>query len=237
MPLLRTYFIALCFGVSLLGMTNLCHAQDGAQRYQFKAGQVLDIILLSNQPAPDSTLKVYFQQAFPIAQRLGYSPMPGVGISRPALLGNYQPESLIFGSWTSLPARLQALDSLEAGVPRFHEMRREIWSTFNMTYWELTEPLDFTIEKSKYNVVSAYWSDDAKQLLAFTEQHQAIQQASGAQQVLQLVDGSSPFMYRYAPDLLIITAWPDEASYQRAQAKLLRLNPDVIDQVHEFAIR
>ena len=233
-PSLRTLALVCALGLA----PALARAQGEARSYDLARGQVLDLLLLADQPANDSARDVYFRTAFPVAERHGFAFLPGFAVERPHLLGNRQPTAAVFGTWPSLAAREAALRALEAEVDRFHALRREIWSTFDVTYWELADDLAFVVPAGGYVTLTAYWSDDPAGLDALLARRRVAVAEAGGEAVAELRDGASPVGYRYAPDYLALTVWTDAAAYAAARAAAPA--PDdggVLTQVHELALR
>jgi len=120
--------------------------QDKPKTITLKKGQAFDIILLNNDPKAKDALQDYFKRAYPLAQADGYVPGSGFGIIGTPTMGNYRPEVLATGTWPSIAARVEALKKLETGMSDFHEMRRKVWPSFNMTYYEVKEDISFTTD-------------------------------------------------------------------------------------------
>lgn len=119
-------------------------------------GSVLDILLLDQNPDVEADLKSYFKTAFPIAKRMSYQPLPGFKIVKHTQ-GNLCPQALILGKWESKNIREAFLTQILEEVPDFHERRRKIWSYFGLRYFEIPEDVYLKIDRSKYQVATAFW--------------------------------------------------------------------------------
>ncbi len=207
------YFICgiISFLFSLITLPSV--AQSSVSTYHFEAGEVLDILLLSQNPGSDSLFKIYGQTAFPVATRMSYEGLPGFKVKE-LTQGNYQPGSMILGKWQNLEKREQFLHEIEKEVPDFHAQRRAIWPNFYLTYYEVPSTLDFTIDREEFNVVTSLWQKDEGAFQEYQQQWlQRVEQAGG-KVVLLLKDGTSPFGYYYQPDLMTVVTWDDREAYE-----------------------
>lgn len=221
-----------CFALSFS-----LQGQPAKKVFSLEKGQVLDIILLSQKADSDSLLKVYFATAFPIAEEMGYQRMGGMGIVDDPMQGNYHPSVMALGSWKDKASRAAALQKLEAGVDGFHEMRRAIWSNFDLTYWEMPEAVTFAVDRQRYNVVTAYWKNETTGFDHFLEKWE--QQASEAQGelIIALQNGESPFGYYFKPDYLSITSWKDEEEFRKFYAINNSMDQHSVAHVNQFRIQ
>lgn len=211
-------------------------AQSEIQSYDLKKGQAFDIIFLNTKPATEDLKKKYFESAYPIALGMGYTPLTGFGVSESPLQGNYHPEVMVFGTWPSIQARKQFLVDIGTTMPNFHAMRRDIWSTFFLTYWEVKEDVSFKINPEKYNVVTSYWSNDGSSFGDFKKTWLKALKKSKGENIIELTDGDSPFGYDYNPDYMVITQWDSKAAYDDFYKKSIKLDRSAIKQVHQLAI-
>ncbi|MEM9820422.1 MAG: hypothetical protein AAF985_05100, partial [Bacteroidota bacterium] len=131
--------IVLVGSLCLLCLSSV-HGQSTSQSMAFKKGEVLDILLLSQNPDTELALKSYFQTAFPVAQRMSYQPLPGFKI-KAHNQGNHRPQSLILGKWSDLEQREAFLSQIVEEVPDFHQRRKTIWSYFGLSYFEIQKDL------------------------------------------------------------------------------------------------
>jgi hypothetical protein len=210
-------------------------AQSNLESYSFKKGEVMDILILTNKPEADSLFKIYRQTAFPVALNLSYKPIPGFNIKE-STQGNLEAEAFYFGKWDNIVKREKYLDDIVDAVPDFHEQRRNIWSIFNLTYYEMPEDTNFLINKDKFNVVSAYWQKDANSMSVFKAKwFKSVQDFSG-KNILALTNGTSPYGYYYQPDLMVITEWENRAAYEAFLKESLQINHGGLKQVNEFIL-
>lgn len=228
----------LKFGIFLIiywiGIITIL-AQDNKLEYQFRKGEVLDILLLTNGPDVKTLFPNYRNTAFPVATKFSYKPIPGLPITE-TLQGGIQPQSLIFGKWDSKEKRKGFLDAIVPEVPDFHKQRRAIWTYFSLTYYELPRDISFTINRSKYNVVTSYWGEGK----SFKEYLKAFQQATtqnGGKEVISLTNGTSPVGYVYNPDYLTITQWESKTAFDAFYKEHLAMEEKRIHNVHQFVLK
>ena len=217
-------------------MANLT-GQDKAKSIKLKKGQAFDIILLTNNPEAKDEMQDYFKRAYTIAQANGYVPGSGFGITDTPTMGNYHPEVLATGSWPSIAARVEALEKLETGMSDFHEMRRKVWPSFNMTYYEVKEDISFTTDPTKYYVATMFWAEQKGKFAKFTKAWEAACQRAGAKQMITLTEGASPFGYYFNPGYLAITEWASEAAFRAAQTVESRLDYAGVRHLNQFPIK
>ncbi|MEO0468352.1 MAG: hypothetical protein AAF206_01930 [Bacteroidota bacterium] len=205
--------------------------------YQFAKGQVFDIIFLTTKKAQLDAQQTYLKNIFPVAQKEGYHGLKGFSIPDAPTQGNYHPRSMIFGYWNSLQHREQGMTSIEQTFEDFHQQRRNIWSTFAMTYFDLKEDLDFSVNLEKYNVSTAFWGRKDQEIQTYMEQWKKAVRKQGGRIIVKLEDGVSPFGYTYQPDVLIITEWDSEAAFSDFDAKSARIDRAAMQQINQFHIQ
>ena len=206
MRLLFVCLFCFSFATSLSG-------QAKPKTITLTKGQAFDIILFNNNPAAKAERKDYFQRAFPIARSFGYKPSASFGVAETPTRGNYHPDFLVTGTWPSVSARALALEALQSGMADFDEMRRKVWSSFNMTYYEVKEDLTITTDTTKYYVATTFWKEKPGRFAKFLRKWEARQQQFGGKVLITLSDGASPFGYYYNPDYLVITEWASEEAF------------------------
>ncbi|MFK7934912.1 MAG: hypothetical protein AB8G22_15490 [Saprospiraceae bacterium] len=233
MQLLKKYAFIFLF---ITNITQL-FAQEQVMNYSLTKGQVFDIILLSHQPDNKEKMKQYFATVFPIANARSYESLKGFSIKNPHTQGNYQPEVIAFGYWKDLASRHAGVKALETELTDFHEQRRTIWSSFNLTYYELKNDLSFSINREKYNVVTLYWQSDKGDFKKFKQQWTKAAQRAGGKTVVSLTDGESPFGYHFNPDWFSITEWESEASFNEFYKKNLTMNHAGVLHVNQFVLK
>ncbi len=221
----------LCF-VLIISSSCLLHGQ--VKNYNFKKGEVLDVLLLIQKEGEKESSKEYFTEAIPIAKSLGYEPQPSFKVKEAPSEGNFHPQSLVFGKWRSLENRLESLSFLEKKVKDFHELRRKIWSSFNLTYYEIDEELRFQVDESRYNVALAYWKNEDD--LEFFKKYRAVLERSGGSLLLDLENGTSPFGYLYNPDRFLLVSFQNERDFLRYKKMFSKMNVKGISHFNEFKI-
>ncbi|MFK8163892.1 MAG: hypothetical protein AB8H12_15710 [Lewinella sp.] len=212
-------------------------AQAKPKTVDLKKGQVFDIIFLTNDPAAKDLMQDYFKRAFPIAQANGYTSGGGFGIAGTPIRGNYHPEVMAIGTWPGLAERTAGLAALETQMDDFHEMRRKIWPTFNLTYYEMKEAASFTIKTEKYYVVTAFWAEQKGRFKKFLKQWEVTQAKAGGTPLLVLTDGTSPFGYNFEPDYFTITEWKSEAAFLRSLPEDNKRGYPGVRHLNQFPIK
>ncbi|WP_378180922.1 hypothetical protein [Aquimarina sp. SS2-1] len=219
-------------------VTNLFSgiAQSKTKSYSFNKGEVLDIIFLTTKPDVKQKIQHYFKTAFPVAERLGYHSLKGFTIKESPTLGNYHPQAMIFGYWNDLNGRQKFLETIEQTMPDFHQERRNIWSTFDLTYYEMKENTSFEINTEKHNVVTSYWQKDPKAFQEYIKElEQKVRKAGGLIKVV-LTNGRSPKGYYHNPDYLTIIEWRDPSTFEKFYAENLTQHHPSVLQVNQFKI-
>jgi len=224
----------LFMSVALLLVIRSSHAQ--IITYDLKKGQAFDILYLDVNPDANETMKRYFETVIPIGVEYGYRPQKGFQIKEPPLQGNYWPELMIIGLWENFQKREEFVQAIVDRIPDFPKMRREIWSTFFLTYWKVEEDRVLEIDNDKYNVVTAYWSTDEEAFLSFNQKWVKEAKNQGGELLLTLTDGTSPFGYLYDPEFLTITSWESKKAFDAFYAKNLEMNHKGVRHVNQFII-
>ncbi|MBQ4818980.1 hypothetical protein [Aquimarina sp. MMG016] len=231
MKLLKKITLVCCtllFSLSLFAQSNI-------KSFSFKKGEVLDILLLTNKPNIEKDFEKYKKTAFPVAFKRTYRPQPGFSIKE-TTQGNIQPTTFIFGKWNDLKNREQFISEIEDVVPDFHVQRRNMWSIFNLTYYEMPKDISFKIDKNKYNVATSYWKKDAASFKKFTNLWLQKSTANGGKNILQLTNGKSPIGYYHNPDLLVITQWDSKEDFDAFYKENLAMNHNGVLHVNQFVL-
>ncbi|WP_109299912.1 hypothetical protein [Aquimarina sp. AU474] len=237
MKLLKNLVLLFCLSTIFFQSQVHAQAQSSIKSYSFKKGQVFDILLLTNKPNTKENLQDYFKKVFPVATEMGYNNHPGFGIKGAVTQGNYQPQAMVFGHWNDFNGRKKFLQKIEQTMPDFHSKRRDIWSTFNLTYYELKQDLSFDLDINKYNVVTAYWKNDNLSFQKFKKEWNTKAQNAGGVIKLKLKDGNSPMGYYYNPDYFVITEWKDKGAFDTFYQENMKMNHNSVKHVNQFAIK
>ncbi|MFD2563825.1 hypothetical protein [Aquimarina rubra] len=225
--------LTLAFLTCLL-TTNLV-AQSDVKSFNFKKGEILDILLLTNKPDIEKDFEKYKKTAFPIAFKRTYQPQPSFRIKE-TTQGNIQPTTFIFGKWNDLKNREQFISEIGDIVPDFHVQRRNMWSIFNLTYYEMPRDISFKIDKSKYIVATSYWKEDTESFKKFIELWSQKSKAKGGKKILQLTNGKSPIGYYHNPDLLVITQWKNKQEFDTFYEENLKMDHKGVLHVNQFVL-
>ncbi len=200
-----------------------------------KKGEVLDILLLTQNANIEADLKSYFQTALPVAKRMSYVPLPGFKVSNNSK-GNIQADVLVLGKWADIEIREDFLSQITEEVEDFHERRKKIWSYFGLQYFEIKADLSFEIHREQYQVATAYWLESEFLPSKFYKKWKKEIQKSGGKICIELKDGKSPYAYQYNPEYFVITSWKNEAAFNDFQEKIKTLELDNIQHINEFIL-
>jgi len=226
---------SLLFSI-VIALSLSATAQSQKLKYSLKKGQAFDILLLTTKPNTKEKIKQYFKNYFPIAKKYGYHPLKGFPVKGSPTQGNYQPQSMILGYWDNLDLREKFLQYIDRNKPAFHQDRRDIWSRFDVTYYEIQKDVSFEVNKEKYNVVTAYWQKNKKGFHRFKKNWQEKVRQAGGNVIIAFTNGASPFGYYYNPDYLCITEWESKAAFEKFYKQNLQMDHSAIQQVNQFKI-
>ena len=201
-----------------------------------KKGEALDLLLLNTNTEAKEELNEYFEKAVPVAQKWGYRPQYSTRLSSPPSQGNYWPSTFILAKWEDYGKRIQFMDAITEVYPQFHERRRLIWTTFNLTFWKVEEDQEINIDPDKYYVATSYWSENPEDFGRFSEKWMSTLESSGGKVVLTCSDGTSPFGYAYDPDLFTVTEWESERDFQRFLDKNKIMDHKGVKHVNQFIL-
>ncbi|MCF6298188.1 MAG: hypothetical protein L3J08_09455 [Flavobacteriaceae bacterium] len=211
------------------------NAQKHLKSFDFKKGEVLDVMLLSINENSNELYEQYKKIIFPIGFEYTYQPQLGF-MTTELTLGNHLPESLVIGKWESKEKREAFLSIITKKVPDFHQRRRELWKYFGLTYYVLKEDTQFSVDTRKYNVATSFWQKSPESFNSFYSKWQKEINDFGGKIIIQLKDGTSPTGYAYNPDLFLIIEWQDKSEFE-AFAKAHPLSSyEVLKNVHQFVI-
>jgi len=199
-----------------------------------KKGEVFDIALITQKPDTKAELQDYFKNVVSVGKSAGYQALythPIVNYT----FGNFQPKLILFAKWPDLKGRLNFIKDIEVIVPDFHERRRRIFSAFFLTFWEAKQDINFSINKDKYTIVTAFWKKDSK-FGSFKNNWNQLISTNKGKQLVSFTDGMSPFGYEYNPDYLVITEFSDEAAFKAFQTQTKNLSYKGVTQVQQFIL-
>ncbi|TMM57135.1 hypothetical protein FEE95_11630 [Maribacter algarum] len=217
-------------------LVTITAAQEKTKSFEFKKGEVLDIILLNQVENSSELFKRYKETAFPVAFEYSYQPQPGFGISK-LTLGTNKAQAFLFGKWSSLKKRVGFLENISKRLPDFHQQRRDLFPYFGLTYYEMKQDLQFSVDTSKFNVATALWSNSNKKDRTFFKKWVDAVKKSGGTIILTLENGTSPLGYYYNADILCIVEWQNENAFQTFTEKHPLSFYQSLRNVHQFVIQ
>ncbi len=210
-------------------------AQNQTKSFEYKKGEILDIILLSQQENSGKLFERYKQTAFPVAFEYSYRPQPGFGITK-LTLGTNIPKGFIFGKWANIESRKGFLANISKRVPDFHQQRRTLFPYFGLTYFEMPTDLKFSIDANSFNVVTSFWKTTSPEQATLIAAWEKDVLATGGKIIIKLNNGSSPSGYYYNPDILYIVAWPNELAFKKFAKSYSLESFNAFKNVHQFVI-
>jgi len=215
---------------------SIMNAQSKVTSYEMKKGEVLDILVLSTKPDTKQLFDLYKKTAFPVAFKMSYKSLPGFKIDE-NLEGNYHPDGFALGKWNDIEKRERFLLDINKEVPDFHEQRRSIFSYFGLTYYEMSKDLSFKIDRTKFNVVTAYWHKNKASFSSYKKEWLQKLKNEGGKTIVELEGGKSPYGYNYNPDYLVITQWQNREAFETFKSKSLVINYDDLTHINQFVIK
>ncbi|MEM9598508.1 MAG: hypothetical protein AAGD06_29860 [Acidobacteriota bacterium] len=224
--------------LAILFLLAATHAAAEVQEktYAYQKGQVVDFLFAIQNPDSGALLKTYFDEAIPIAVENGYQPLPGFRPGASPTQGNFHPDFIAIGAWPSVAQRKRALHVLESRLPEFHQWRRDIWSVFGVTYYEMPEDVSFVYRSDRLHVLTAYWAKDPSAFKTFERRWAKEATRAGGRLLLELKDGESPFGYHHRPDYMTLTQWDDQAAFDAFLAKNRAMDHGSVEHVHQFPV-
>lgn len=212
------------------------YTQNKVKTFSFKKGEVLDILLLSTTKENTKALfDRYKETAFPVAFKYSYQPQPGFAIKK-LVLGNYLPTSFILGKWESKAKREGFLQNIVKNVPDFHQQRRDLFTNFELTYYEMPRDISFSVASEKYTVATAFWGNSKKNKELY-KKWEAKTKERGGGIVIKLENGISPAGYYYNADVLYIVQWKNAKEFESFAKKYPLPVFDKLQNVHQFVIQ
>ena len=230
------YFLKTLIISALLVANNGLAQDQNLKRYEFKKGEVMDLLLISFNPDITELYNEYRQKALPIAAEMSFS-IQGINGIAETVQGNIQPQSMLIGKWDNLKLRERFLDEIEERLPDFHQRRRAIWSYFGLTYFEMPDEVSFVIDKSKYTVVTAYWQKEAGRFNEFVKDIRTAVKKHKGSTIMSASNGKSPYGYFYQPDYIEITQWDSKAQFEGFYNENRKMDVQGLSQVHQFVLK
>lgn len=229
------HVVSMC----LFALTFASHVVQAEPRevvHTFKKGQAIDFLFLSQKPDTRELLQDYFAAVFPIVKEAGYQPMPGFRIPQSPTQGNYHPNQLVVAGWRDGTSRQAAMDAIEANVEGFHQWRRDIWSSFNMTVYEMQQDVTFTASSEKTYTLTAYWQEDDRAFGSFKRQWLEKTREAGGNVLVELENGMSPFGYHYNPDFMVLVEWATPEAFESFHQHNLAMDHASVRHVNQFVL-
>ena len=226
--------ITVC--LALIISSSTLNAQSKPKAFNYKKGEVLDILLFTGTKDFAKFFPKYRETAFAFALKNGYQPQPLLAISE-TTQGGLQPQSFVFGKWKDLKSRTTFLKEITNEVPDFHDQRRAIWSNFYLAFYELDKDVSFEITEYKIFVATALWRDDNSYFKTYSSNWHKLVEKHGGKVLLELTSPRSSVGYMYKPDYVVLTEWKDKASFEAFHKDNLDMREKGIININEFVIK
>lgn len=224
--------------LSLTILSTLCLFSSAQEKtISLSKGEALDLLLFNTNPESNEERNEYFEKAIPVALEWGYQPQYSTEISQPPSQGNYWPKTFILATWKNYDKRLEFTKEIVKQYPLFHERRRKIWTTFNLTYWKVEEDLKVKIVSGKTYIATAYWSKEDGRFSSFEKSWSEEVTKQGGKIILELKEGISPFGYHYNPESFTITEWESDEAFDKFLDKNNKLDHSGVKHVNQFILK
>ncbi|MEM9930516.1 MAG: hypothetical protein AAF840_11900 [Bacteroidota bacterium] len=133
--------------------------------------------------------------------------------------------------------RAATMEAIVAEFPDFHERRRKIWSSFNMTFYPMEASVSFTTDPAKFYVATMYWQEEATGFDRFLTTWKKKMKKNGGTNLLELTNGQSPYGYHYKPDYFVLTEWASRAEFEAFYTQDQALDHKGVRHVNQIIVR
>lgn len=211
--IVRTLSLIACNGLLLINPAAI-----NAETLQ--PGQLLTFVLSENKPGGEAVQKVYFDNAFPLAQSAGMKELTTFKAEQ-AMVGDGKPLGSGLYSWPDTTAAQQTRDNPKY-IKEFKPLRAQAWNQLQSIDMEIKTPLELTIAKTKAYSIALIWLKNKSAYEKYYQGTQGLREKLGAKTLLKLPG------VRYdkltegeitPPDLVVLLQWnsaADFASYSTA---------------------
>ncbi len=225
----------LIFAIILLSGL-MVSAQTVTKKWNFKKGEVLDILLFNGKKELPKLFPKYKETAFAFALEKGYKPQPFLAVTE-TTQGGYQPDTYIIAKWTDLAGRKAFVNEILEKVPDFHQQRRAMWSSFSLAFYEVTKDMSFEADPDKILVATSYWKDNTGAFTNFKKEWLKMAKNNGGKVLLELTGAMSTVGYMYKPDFIVLTEWNDRAAFDSFTKESMKMGEKGIQNVNQFIIK
>jgi len=214
----------------------LVNAQSKIKKWDFKKGEVMDILLFNGKQELSKHFPKYKETAFAFALEKGYKPQPFLAVTE-TTQGGYQPDTYVIGKWTDLASRKAFVNEILEKVPDFHQQRRAMWSSFSLAFYEVTKDVSFEANPDKILVATSYWKDNSGTFTKFKKEWLKKAKNNGGKVLLELTGAMSTVGYMYKPDFIVLTEWNDRISFDTFAKESMKMGEKGIQNVNQFIIK
>ena len=198
---------------------------------ELKQGQVLQLVVPEESDEGRAARQTYYQNAFPIAERLGYRNEGMLGI-RQTVRSDYDPSVFVFFSWPGGDA-VQGYRS-NPRFTEFKDLRREAWRELKIYDAEIDEDLKLVFDPAKHYSALFAWLDPETRA-DYTRYLEGIEPAvkrSGGRFIYKMYD---PYMQALndpsnGPGQITFVEWETEDGFAKVQQ-----SPEYREHQSQFA--
>jgi len=216
-------------------VSNFAWTQAKQKSFDFKKGEVLDILLIKTKANTRELFDIYKKTIFPVGVEYTFQPQPSFAIKK-ITIGHHTPNSMIIGKWENIRKREGFLNNIVKRVPDFHEQRRGLFEYFGLTFYKMEKDIKFSVDSDKFNIGNAFWGRDKKSLEFYRKWEHKVKKAGG-EIILKLENGVSPVGYYYNADVFYIIAWKNKDTFEMFAKKNPLHKYEDLKSVHQFIIK
>ncbi|PUA28345.1 MAG: hypothetical protein B0W54_17950 [Cellvibrio sp. 79] len=199
--------------LSLIACSGLLLINIGAANAEtLEPGQLLTFVLSENKPGGEAIQKIYFDNAFPLAQAAGMKELTTFKIDQ-VVFGEGNPQGAGLYSWPHKAAAQRTRNNPKY-LKKFKPLRPQIWNQLQSIDMKVKCPLDLTLDKTKSYSIALIWLNDRDAYNNYYRGTQALRDKLGAKTLFKLPG------VRYEkltegeitpPDLVLLVQWNSAA--------------------------
>lgn len=195
-------------------------------------GQVLTFVLSENRPGGEAAQKIYFDNAFPLAQAAGMRELTTFKVEQ-VVFGDGKPLGSGLYIWPNEAAAKQTRNDPRY-VNEFKPLRTQVWNQLQAIDMPIKNALDITLDKTKPHSIALLWLKDKAAYKKYHQGTQALRDRLGAKTLIKLPG------VRYdkltegeitPPDLVVLLQWNSVADFEGySTSSEFRANSDKFTQ-------
>jgi len=186
---------------------------------ELKKGQILSFItsVYTQGEEAEAARNIYYKDALPTAMKYGFKREPITFLVNNTLVGDYNPDAFIAGSWVNK----QGFDEFESlpEWPALKALRPKIWEYLRFYRIELQKPLRLEIHPDKFYTMAVAWinPENPNDYNSYLDGLEKEMNAVGGHFVYKMNNPLSEDIdpnYQ-GPDQLTLAEWDDEQALSR----------------------